>query len=107
MKLRLVLFVVAGILLGADKPKESGFEISAKRDLVTVKGEGFELLANRIKYDQKKGLLIGEQALLSRMENYYTLRRIGATKIFYNLKDGTYRVEGFAYPGGVLTFPHR
>src|SRR6266849_7882751 len=27
-----------------------------------------------------------------------------ATKIFYNFEDGTYCVEGIAYPGGVLSF---
>ncbi len=43
--MRLVLLVLAGVSLGADKPKDSGFEISAKGDQVTVKGEGFEIQA--------------------------------------------------------------
>jgi hypothetical protein len=80
MELQFVLSVLVGLLLGADKPKESGFEISATGDRVTVKGEGFEIQANRIKYDKKNDLLICEQALLSNMENSYTLRRIGGHK---------------------------
>jgi hypothetical protein len=85
---------------------DAGFAITVVGDCVTVKGEGFELSGNLIKYDLDKQLLICDQALLSIMENPYTLHRIGCTRVFYNVKDHTYRVEGLAYPGGVLTFPH-
>jgi hypothetical protein len=70
------LLVLGGLLLGVERPKESGFEISAKGDRVTVKGEGFELHASRIRYDQNKALLICDQGLLSIMEPLHTQHTI-------------------------------
>jgi hypothetical protein len=88
-------------------PKEAGLEVAVIGNQATVRGEGFEIRASRIMYDKDRGQLICEQALLSKWENSYTLHRTGATKLFYNLKDGSYRGErGILFPAGVMTFPH-
>jgi hypothetical protein len=84
MKPRFFLVVVAGLILGADKP---GFEITASSDRVTVKGKAFELEGSRVTYEQAKALLVCEGtesrpwAILTWRQGNDKPKRITSTKL--------------------------
>lgn len=107
--LRLVLFVWAPILLGADKPRESAFEVTIRGDCLVAGGEGFTIEGRQMTYDPNEGLLTmeGDFAVLW-SEGSDARQLVLGQKIIYNLRNNSFRAEGLALPGLTLTYPqHR
>jgi Surface antigen variable number repeat len=94
MRGRLVLFVVASLLLGADKRAEPELDISADGGRVILKGHKFELKGSRVTYDQGSGRLTceGNPATVTVRRHHATEQMTGSTIVF-NLNEFTCVVE--------------